>query len=129
MMDSGAVIVMDHSLRNAVMGLIEEGGKSSFNWQEWCIAPPASAMFVWKMEDVLDEYTRPSEAERPLVCMDETSKQQIMEVRLPQAMKQGRVRRYDSEYRRNAECSSIDWRFTTDDARILLKKLYPSFKD
>jgi len=27
----------------------------------------------------------------------------------------------------NAKSSSIDWRFTTDDARIKLKKLYPSF--
>jgi hypothetical protein len=27
--------------------------------------------------------------------------------------------------RRNAACSSVNWRFTTDDARIKLKKLYP----
>ncbi len=31
------------------------------------------------------------------------------------------------EKARNAKSSSIDWRFTTDDARIKLKKLYPSF--
>jgi len=53
------------------------------------------------MEDVLEVYTRPCDAERPLVCMDETSKQQIMEARPPHAMKQGRGRRYDSEYKRN----------------------------
>src|SRR5665811_341930 len=53
------------------------------------------------MEDVLEVYTRPCDAERPLVCMDETSKQQIMEARQPHAMKQGRGRRYDSEYKRN----------------------------
>ena len=53
------------------------------------------------MEDVLEVYTRPYDAERPLVCMNETSKQQIMEVCPPNVMKQGRVRRYDSEYRRN----------------------------
>jgi hypothetical protein len=53
------------------------------------------------MEDVLEVYTRPFDAERPLVCMDEIRKQQIMEVRRPHAMKQGRGRRYDSEYKRN----------------------------
>ena len=29
---------------------------------------------------------------------------------------------------RNAACTRIDWRFTTDDARIKLKRLYPSFE-
>lgn len=67
------------------------------------------------MEDVLEVYTRPRDAERPLVCMDETSKQQIMEVRQPHAMKQGRGRRYDSEYKRKrrgatCSCSSRPWR-------------------
>ena len=28
--------------------------------------------------------------------------------------------------RRNASTVTIDWRFTTDDARIRLKKLYPT---
>jgi hypothetical protein len=31
------------------------------------------------------------------------------------------------EQERNARGSAIDWRFTTDDARIKLKRLYPSF--
>ena len=30
------------------------------------------------------------------------------------------------ERRRNHLCRKIDWRFTTDDARIKLKRLYPS---
>ncbi len=29
----------------------------------------------------------------------------------------------------NAKASSVNWRFTTDDARIKLKRLYPSFCD
>lgn len=53
------------------------------------------------MEDVLDVYTRRYNDIFPLVCMDETSKQQIMEVRPPRAMEPGRSRRYDAEYRRN----------------------------
>ncbi len=53
------------------------------------------------MEDVLDVYTRHYDDRFPLVCMDETSKQQIMEVRPPRAMGPGRSRRYDAEYKRN----------------------------
>ena len=34
----------------------------------------------------------------------------------------------DWEEHRNRACSRIDWRFTTADARIKLKRLYPSFE-
>jgi hypothetical protein len=30
------------------------------------------------------------------------------------------------QQRRNAEAIEVDWRFTTDDARIKLRRLYPS---
>jgi len=53
------------------------------------------------MEDVLDVYTRSYDEEHPLVCMDETSKQQIMEVRRPVVAKPGQEYRYDAEYQRN----------------------------
>ena len=53
------------------------------------------------MEDVLDIYQRPRDPERPLVCVDETSKQLIAETRVPIAAKPGRAVRYDYEYRRN----------------------------
>jgi hypothetical protein len=39
------------------------------------IPPKANAQFVAAMEDVLEVYTRPHDAARPLVCLDETSKQ------------------------------------------------------
>ncbi len=32
-------------------------------------------VFVWRMEDVLEVYTRPYDPLRPQICMDETSKQ------------------------------------------------------
>jgi hypothetical protein len=31
--------------------------------------------------------------------------------------------------RRNAAGGAVDWRFTTDDARIKLKRLYPSLQE
>lgn len=53
------------------------------------------------MEDVLSVYTRPRDPDRPLVCLDETSKPFIAETRLPIAMKPGRSARVDYEYTRN----------------------------
>ena len=53
------------------------------------------------MEDVLAVYTRPHDPARPLVCLDETSKQLIIETRRPQPMKPGQPTRVDYEYERN----------------------------
>jgi hypothetical protein len=53
------------------------------------------------MEDVLAVYTRPHDPDRPLVCVDETSKQLIAETRVPIPMKPGRPGRFDYEYERN----------------------------
>lgn len=53
------------------------------------------------MEDVLDVYTRPHNPARPLVCLDETSKQLVAEVRTPEPMRPGRPARHDYEYKRN----------------------------
>jgi len=59
-----------------------------------------SADFVAAMEDVLEVYHRPYAAERPVVCMDECSKQLIGEVREPLPPKPGHVAKQDSEYER-----------------------------
>jgi len=59
-----------------------------------------SAEFVAAMEDVLDVYHRPYDAQRPVVCLDECSKQLIGEVRDPLPMRPGQTAKYDSEYER-----------------------------
>ena len=53
------------------------------------------------MEDILEVYQRPYDPHRPLVCVDETSKQLIAETRVPIAAKPGQPGRHDYEYRRN----------------------------
>jgi hypothetical protein len=65
------------------------------------IPPDASAAFVANMEDVLEVYQRPHDPQRPLVCLDETSKQLIIETRPPIPAKPGRKARHDYEYERN----------------------------
>jgi hypothetical protein len=53
------------------------------------------------MEDVLEVYHRPHDPDRPVVCVDETSKQLIAKTRVPIQAKPGKPRRYDYEYERN----------------------------
>src|SRR4029077_8562945 len=69
--------------------------------QCWVIPPKANSAFVAAMEDVLAVYTRPRDADHPLVCLDETSKQMLAETRLRILMQLGRTRTCDCEYERN----------------------------
>ncbi len=57
------------------------------------------------MENVLDVYKRPYDADFPVVCMDETPKQLIKETRVPIAGARGRVERIDYEYERRGVCN------------------------
>ena len=81
------------------------------------LPPAASASqavtgeFVWRMEDVLDVYERPYDPKRPVVCLDETTKQLVAEVRTPlppvpaRDGKPGRPARVDYEYVRRGVAS------------------------
>jgi len=53
------------------------------------------------MEDVLEVYKRPYDPARPMVCLDETSKQLVGEVAPPVLAACGDVARYDYEYVRH----------------------------
>ena len=52
------------------------------------------------MEDVLEVYLRPRDGKKPLVCLDEASKQLIAETRKSIAVEPGKPKRVDAEYRR-----------------------------
>jgi hypothetical protein len=52
------------------------------------------------MEDVLDLYSEPYDAQRPQVCFDESPVQLVSEVRQPLPTRPGQPARYDYEYRR-----------------------------
>ena len=67
----------------------------------WCIPPDANAEFVWRMEDVLEVYQRPYDPDRPVVCLDETTKQLIKETSVPVPAKPSQPARHDYEYERN----------------------------
>ena len=67
---------------------------------QWSIPPRQNAEFVWRMEDVLEVYTRPYEERFPQVCLDEKSKQLLADVREPVPAEKGRPGRQDYEYER-----------------------------
>ena len=68
--------------------------------KEWCIATP-SAEYVQRIEDVLEVYKLPYDEKRPVVCLDETSRQLIGEVQPPRPAQPGQTAQYDYEYARN----------------------------
>ena len=57
------------------------------------------------MDDVLDVYRRALDEKRPLVCLDEASKQLLSDARPPAPMRAGQPARQDSEYVRNGTAS------------------------
>jgi len=65
------------------------------------IPPEQNAAFVCAMEDVLDVYQRPYDAARPVVCLDEASKQLVKETRPRRPLAPGHPATVDYEYERN----------------------------
>jgi hypothetical protein len=56
------------------------------------------------MEDVLAIYKRPFNRKKPLICMDETTKQLVKDTQCPISAQPGIPARYDHEYERNGVC-------------------------
>ena len=80
--------------------MLEKNELKPWKKREWCIAD-LSGEFVARMEDVLDLYEEEYDAERPVVCFDETSKQMTGHTRTPIVAEPGRLERIDYEYKRN----------------------------
>lgn len=122
--------------------------------ESWVIPPQANAEFVCQMEEVLQLYTSAYDPDYPLVCFDESSKQLLDKLEFHYTPKHGswlnmaeielsvltrqcldrRIPKQDMlkeevtawEQRRNQIEAKADWQFTNADARIKLKRLYPS---
>jgi hypothetical protein len=88
--------------------------------EAWGIPAEQSAAFVAPMEDVLAVYQRPPDPRRPLVGLDELSKQLTKEVRAPLPAIPGHPARFDPEYERNGVANvflvcapHLGWRHAT----------------
>ena len=67
----------------------------------WKIPPDQNASFAACMEDILDVYNQPYNPKYPVVCMDESNRQLIGEVREPIPVAPGHPVLCDDEYIRN----------------------------
>ena len=92
--------IVDRASDNTISRTLKKTLKPHLQ-KQWVIPPEANAGFVAGMEDVLEVYQRPHDPARPVVCLDETSKQLISETRVPIPAKPGRPIRHDYEYARN----------------------------
>ena len=72
--------------------------------KSWCIGKP-SGSYVAKMEDVLDVYQRPYDARRPVVALDEKSKELHGTPRGSLPLEPGQPLRQDYEYERHGVCN------------------------
>lgn len=59
---------------------------------------------MWHMEDILERYEAPYDAQRPVLCFDEMPYQLIGEALTPLPMKPGQSQRYDYTDQRNGTC-------------------------
>jgi hypothetical protein len=71
----------------------------------WVIPPEADGEFVAAMEEVLETYAQPYDAQRPVLCMDEQPVQLLKETREPIAATKNHPRRVDYEYERAGTAS------------------------
>jgi len=69
------------------------------------IPPKNDAEFVAHMEDILEVYERPYDADNPVICMDEQPVQLIKETRQPIEATKENPRRVDYEYERAGTAS------------------------
>jgi len=93
--------IVDTIARETVRTTLHHNQLKPWLKREWKIPPKANASFVAQMEDVLDVYARAFDPKHPLVCFDETNKEQHSEVETPLPLIAGQPQRYESTYERN----------------------------
>jgi hypothetical protein len=71
----------EHISHETVRKVLKKNELKPWLKQCWCIPPEASVAFVWRMEDVLEVYTRPYDPRFPQVCMHESAKQRLKDQR------------------------------------------------
>jgi hypothetical protein len=86
------------------------------------IPPEQNARFVAKMEDVLSVYQRPHDPDRPVVCMDEMSRQLLKHVREPTEAEPGMPRRHDHHYERNGTVNMFTFFEPLANHRVVLTR-------
>lgn len=72
--------------------------------RQWCLGK-LTALFLWRMEDILHLYEQPYDPKRPLICVDERPCQLLGDVLVPLPMEPGKPKREGYQYKRNGVCT------------------------
>lgn len=72
----------------------------------WCI-PKVDGAFLAKMEDVLEVYGRPYDAEYPVVCFDERPCFLIEDTLAPLPTQEGKIAKEHYSYKKNGSCALL----------------------
>ena len=70
----------------------------------WCIQV-ISEEYKNRMYRLLELYKQPYDADQPMICMDEKSKQLLEDIREPLPARPGKLEKYDYEYKRKGTCN------------------------
>ena len=70
----------------------------------WCIQE-ITPEYRERMYRLLDLYKQPFNPKQPVICMDEKSKQLLVDSRTPIPAKPGSLEKYDYEYKRKGTCN------------------------
>lgn len=84
--------------------ILQEHDLKPWRQQSWCV-PKLDEEFLARMEDILEVYERPLDANQPVLCLDEKPIQLLGEVRPPSGLLPGEGRRVDYEYKRHGTCN------------------------
>lgn len=72
----------------------------------WCI-PRVDGAFLAKMEDVLDVYAQPYDADYPVVCFDERPCFLIEDTLTPLPTQEGKIAKEHYSYKKNGSCALL----------------------
>jgi hypothetical protein len=72
----------------------------------WCIAQ-LSAEYITRMLAILEVYERPYDPKRPVICIDEKSFQLLASKRKALALRVGKAKRVDYEYKRKGTANAF----------------------
>ena len=116
--------IVESISRETIRRMLKKNDMTQRKIEYWVIPPQEDAEFVAHMEQVLDLYQKPYDADCPVVCMDEQPVQLVKETRPPMAATKARPRRADYEYERAGTASVFlfseplaGWRQATARAR------------
>lgn len=70
----------------------------------WCIQE-INDEYKERMYDILDLYEEDHDPKRPIICLDEKSKQLLGDIKQPIKSKPGSLEKFDYNYKRNGTCN------------------------